>query len=79
MTSDRIQFYVGINTKDYVLFESLTSKMNHENSESKFNVDLVNKYEDPYGYEIYVLTGTWDAYRCFINEPFVKSLEHFED
>ena len=45
-------------------------------------VSIKNEYDDPHGYYIYVIDGTWEQYNLLMAETdnsFVRSLEHFEE
>jgi len=75
---NKIHFYVGIipsgekNLKEFI--NNLI-----EDSDQKYFVEIINEYDDPNGYYTYQLRGSWEAYKCFLNRPFIKSLSHDED
>ena len=75
---NKIDFYVGIIPRDKAKLDELIHSLN-EDSDQKFFVEHKNTFDDPDGYLNYVLNGTWDAYKCFQNQPFIKSLEHYEE
>ena len=50
-----------------------------EDSDQKYFVEVINEYDDPDGYYTYQLRGSWEAYKCFLGRPFVKSLSHDEE
>jgi hypothetical protein len=39
----------------------------------------MGEYDDPDGYYTFHLRGSWEAYKCFQNSLFVKSLQHDEE
>ena len=75
---DKIHFYVGIILEDVGRLKEFISNMN-EDSDQKFSVDFINEYDDLHGYYTYHLKGYIEAYRCFLNAPFIKSLSHDEE
>ena len=75
---DRIDFYVGIIPRDKHKLDELIFTLN-EDSDQKYFIENKNSFDDPDGYFTYILTGTWDAYKCFLNQPFIKSLNHYEE
>ena len=42
-------------------------------------VEVMKEYDDPQGYYTYQLRGSWEAYKCFLGRPFVRSLSHDEE
>ena len=50
-----------------------------EDSDQKYFVEIIKEYDDPSGYYTYQLRGTWEAYKCFLNVSFIKSLSHDEN
>ena len=75
---DKIYFYVGIIPEDGVILKEFINNM-IEDSDQRYFVEVVNEYDDTHGYYTYQLKGTWEAYKCFMNRPFVKSLSHDEE
>ena len=75
---NKIHFYIGIVQSEENDLKEFISSMN-EDSDEKYFVEIINEYDDPYGYYTYQLRGSWEAYKCFINRPFIKSLSHDED
>lgn len=75
---DKIYFYVGIIPEDGVILKEFVNNM-IEDSDLKYFVEVINEYDDPDGYYTYQLRGTWEAYKCFLGRPFVKSLSHYEE
>jgi AAA+ ATPase superfamily predicted ATPase len=75
---DKIYFYVGIIQSDKMDLNEFINNM-IEDSDQKYFVEVMKEYEDPQGYYTYQLRGSWEAYKCFMNRPFVKSLTHDED
>lgn len=75
---DKIYFYVGIIPEDGVILKEFINNM-IEDSDLKYFVEVINEYDDPDGYYTYQLKGTWEAYKCFLDRPFVKSLSHDEE
>lgn len=76
--SKRIEFYVGIDKKDEPRLMDFVYSLN-EDSDEKFHTHVWENQDDPYGYYTYRLSGTWESYKCFQGQGFVKSLEHFEE
>jgi hypothetical protein len=75
---NKIHFYVGIiPTEEKNLKEFINNLI--EDSDQKYFVEIINEYDDPNGYYTYQLRGSWEAYKCFLNRPFIKSLSHDED
>lgn len=75
---NKIHFYVGIiPTEEKNLKEFINNLI--EDSDQKYFVEIINEYDDPHGYYTYQLRGSWEAYKCFLNRPFIKSLSHDED
>jgi hypothetical protein len=74
----KIYFYVGIIPSDEGDLKEFIHNM-IEDSDQKYFVEIIKEYDDPHGYHTYQLRGTWDAYRCFMNRPFIKSLSHDEE
>jgi hypothetical protein len=73
--TEKILFYVGILPQDFDAFKVLA-----ENA----NAEIINSYDDPYGYFVTVLKGSWDSYEKLlsntsVDNPLVKSIEHFEE
>jgi AAA+ ATPase superfamily predicted ATPase len=75
---DKIYFYVGIIQSDKMDLNEFINNM-IEDSDQKYFVEVMKEYKDPQGYYTYQLRGSWEAYKCFMNRPFVKSLTHDED
>lgn len=74
-----INFYVGVNPEDKPLFWDCIHSLNDGDTDTKYHVHVKEAFDDPHGYYTYRVSGTFDGYKCFMNKPFVKSLEHFED
>lgn len=75
---NKIYFYVGIlpsGEKD--LMEFISNMI--EDSDQIYFVEIIRHYDDPYSYYTYQLRGSWEAYKCFMNRSFVKSLSHDEE
>jgi len=79
MKLNRIEFYVGIIPEDHQLFSSLLHTLNEDDVDPNYNAHILNEFDDPHGYYTYVIRGTFESYKCFIGQPFIKSLEHFEE
>jgi len=75
---DKIYFYVGIISSEEKDLKEFINNM-IEDSDQKYFVEVINEYDDTHGYYTYQLRGTWEAYKCFMNRPFVKSLSHDEE
>ena len=75
---DKISFYVGIISSEEKDLKEFINNM-IEDSDQKYFVEVINEYDDTHGYYTYQLRGTWEAYKCFMNRPFVKSLSHDEE
>jgi len=75
---DKIYFYVGIIPSDENELKEFINNM-IEDSDQRYFVEVINEYDDTHGYYTYQLRGTWEAYKCFMNRPFVKSLSHDEE
>lgn len=78
----KFSFYVGILPEDHSRLLDFVYSLN-EDSDEKFHCEIMDEYDNPYGYYTFVLTGTLDAYKCFLNTHdtpnFVKSLNHYEE
>jgi len=79
MSLRKIEFYVGILPEDHTKLMDLVHSLNESDADQKYHADIVNDYPDPFGYHKYTIRGSWDCYRCFMGNGFVKSLEHFEE
>jgi hypothetical protein len=67
----QITFYVGAaKTESLKLFKQLKSIK---------CLEILNNYDDPYGYYEFVCKGSWDTYKKISTSPYVKSLSHFEE
>ena len=75
---DKIYFYVGIISSEEKDLKEFINNM-IEDSDQKYFVEVINEYDDTHGYYTYQLRGTWEAYKCFMNRPFIKSLSHDEE
>jgi hypothetical protein len=75
---NKIYFYVGIIPSDERDLKEFINNM-IEDSDQKYFVEVIDQYDDPYGYYTYQIRGSWDAYKCFIDRPFVRSLTHHEE
>lgn len=75
---NKIYFYVGIIPSDEKNLREYISNM-IEDSDQKYFVEIIKEYDDPNGYYTYQLRGTWEAYKCFLNVSFIKSLSHDEN
>ena len=75
---DKIEFYVGILPRDKNKLDELIHNLN-EDSDQKFFVEHLSTFDDPEGYLNYTLRGSWDSYKCFLDQKFIKSLEHYEE
>jgi len=75
---NKIYFYVGIIPSDERDLKEFINNM-IEDSDQKYFVEVIDQYDDPYGYYTYQLRGSWDAYKCFLDRPFVRSLTHHEE
>jgi hypothetical protein len=75
---DKIEFYVGIIPKDKDKLEELICTLN-EDADQKFFVEKKYTFDDPDGYFTYAIIGSWEAYECFMNQAFIKSLNHYEE
>lgn len=78
MENKIIEFYVGIIPRDKSKLDEFIHMLN-EDSDQKFFIEHTSTFDDPDGYLNHTLKGTWEAYKCFLNQPFVKSLEHYEE
>ena len=75
---NKIHFYVGIIPSEEKNLKEFINNL-IEDSDQKYFVEIINEYDDPNGYYTYQLIGSWEAYKCFLNRPFIKSLSHDED
>ena len=75
---NKIHFYVGIIPSEEKNLKEFINNL-IEDSDQKYFVEIINEYDDPNGYHTYQLRGSWEAYKCFLNRPFIKSLSHDED
>jgi hypothetical protein len=75
---NKIYFYVGIIPSDENELKEFINNM-IEDSDQRYFVEVINEYDDTHGYYTYQLRGTWEAYKCFMKRPFVKSLSHDEE
>ena len=75
---NNIHFYVGIIPSEEKNLKEFINNL-IEDSDQKYFVEIINEYDDPNGYYTYQLRGSWEAYKCFLNRPFIKSLSHDED
>lgn len=75
---NKIYFYVGIIPSDENDLKEFINNM-IEDSDQKYFVEVIRHYDDPKGYLTYQLRGSWEAYKCFMGRPFVRSLSHDED
>ena len=75
---NKVYFYVGIIPEAGVILKEFINNM-IEDSDLKYFIEVINEYDDPEGYYTYQLRGTWEAYKCFLDRPFVKSLSHDEE
>jgi len=75
---NKIHFYVGIIPSEEKNLKEFINNL-IEDSDQKYFVEIINEYDDPNGYYTYQLRGYWEAYKCFLNRPFIKSLSHDED
>ena len=66
-----IEFYVGIDPKDIDQFNDFVK--------GKEYIKIKNSFDDPYGYYEFSIVGHWDAYKAFMGQPFVRSLNHYEE
>lgn len=66
-----IEFYVGIDTKDIQQFKDFVK--------GKDFIKIKSSFDDLHGYYEFTIVGLWDAYKAFIDQPFVKSLNHYEE
>ena len=77
-----MEYYVGIQPEDRDQFERTVEFLN-DNPDWKWNVKVINEFDDPNGYYTFQLAGTPDSYRHFLreahNEGFVRSLNHYEE
>jgi hypothetical protein len=82
MRTTKFDFYVGIIPEDREKFMQLVNLLN-EDSDQNFHIFLKNEFDDPDGYYTFAINGTWDSYKCFLDEckegKFIKSLTHYED
>lgn len=70
MENNKIQFFVGILPTDR---DKLISDIN------KFGWIKENEYDDPDGYYMFVMRGSWDDYNVMNKLDYKKSIEHFEE
>jgi hypothetical protein len=75
---NKIHFYAGIIPSDERILKEFINNL-IEDSDQKYFVEIIKEYDDPDGYYTYQLRGSWDAYKCFLNRDFIKSLSHDED
>jgi hypothetical protein len=73
-----VEFFVGINPEDRCDLEdfiyylnSLSDPINH--------VAVINEFDEPDGYYMYTIHGSWAAYNKLKSCTYVKSIEHFEE
>jgi|688.fasta_scaffold119522_3 hypothetical protein len=70
MKETDIEFYVGILPQDFDAFKVLSEKANTE---------IIKSYDDPHGYFVTILKGSWDSYKELSTNSLVKSIEHFQE
>lgn len=75
---EKITFYVGILPEDKQELLSYVSLLN-EDSDQKFLASIQGTFDDPHGYFEYIIKGSWECYKCFLDRAFVKSLNHYEE
>jgi len=82
MKKEKIDFYVGIIPKDREKLMQMINLLN-EDTDPNFQVFIKNEFDDPDGYYNFVMNGTWESYKCFLDEcdksKFIKSLNHYEE
>lgn len=80
--SERIDFYVGIVPEDKPKLMEFVNILN-EDSDPKFQIFIKNEFDDPDGYYNFVINGTWESYKCFLDGcgkgSFIKSLTNYEE
>jgi hypothetical protein len=80
----KIEYYVGINPDDREKFEDYVDYLNSE-GDWKLKTKIIHEYDDPHGYYTFVIQGTWESYKRFLQNgtsediSWVQSLNHFED
>ena len=78
MENNKIEFYVGIVPRDKDKLSGFIKTLNEGENENLF-VEHTSTFDDPDGYLCHTIKGTWEAYKCFMEQPFLKSLEHYEE
>jgi hypothetical protein len=78
MSLKKFYFYVGIDKKEESKLLDFVHSLN-EDSDERYYTHIWEGVDNPSGYHTYKLMGTWDSYKCFLNRPFIKSIEHFEE
>ena len=66
----KIDFYAGVNKEDESKLLELAKSL---------NATVGIPYDDLHGYYTFKLKGSWDDYRIFQKQTFVKSLTHYEE
>lgn len=77
-STEKILFYVGINPIDEQTLRTFVYSLN-EDADEKYYASIEGTFDDPHGYYEFVIRGTWECYRCFQGQSFVKSLTHYEE
>jgi hypothetical protein len=78
----KFDFYVGVLRRDINRIMDFINLLN-EDSDPNYRVFVKNQYDDPDGYYNLVVNGSWQSYKCFLDESksqeYIKSLEHYEE
>lgn len=82
MIKEKIDFYVGVIPRDKGKLMQMVNLLN-EDADPNFQVFVKNEFDDPDGYYNFVINGSWESYKCFLDEcglnSFIKSLTHYEE
>lgn len=71
-SQDSIEFFVGINPQDERQFENFIKYLMKED----VPVEIKGYFNDPEGYHMYTIHGSWNTYEKFQDYRVVKSLSH---
>jgi hypothetical protein len=69
---DNIEFFAGIIPHDERQFENFIKYLMKED----VPVEIKGYYNDPDGYHMYTIHGSWDTYKKFQDYRVIKSLSH---
>jgi len=73
-----IEYYIGIQPDDTQKLIEFMSILNSD-IDTNLHVTVMYTYDDPIGYFTYCIKGTWESYKEFLNQYWLKSVNHFEE